>query len=53
MRKPKPAVILSERGPKRFLEFGGGESKNLRLFFDELQLTTLVNFSQETRNLPG
>jgi len=50
MRNTKLAVILSERGPRRqvfvagvgngvpnVLQFGGGESKNLRLFFDELQ----------------
>ena len=30
------AVILSERGPRRFLKPGGGESKDLRLFFNEL-----------------
>jgi hypothetical protein len=27
----KMAVILSERGPERFLQFGGGESKDLQL----------------------
>ena len=32
----KLAVILSERAPNVF-QFGGGESKNLRLFFDEPQ----------------
>jgi hypothetical protein len=26
-------VILSERGPKRFLQLGGGESKDLLLAF--------------------
>jgi hypothetical protein len=30
------AVILSERGPRRTLQPGGGESKDLRLFFNEL-----------------
>jgi len=28
-----PAVILSERGPRRFLQSGGGEPKDLRLLF--------------------
>ena len=50
MRNTKLAVILSERGPRRQVfvagvgngvpnafQFGGGESKNLRLFLDELQ----------------
>ena len=36
MHNTKLAVILSERGPER-LSVRGGESKNLRLFFDELQ----------------
>jgi len=27
------AVILSERGTERFLQFGGGESKDLQLLF--------------------
>jgi hypothetical protein len=26
-------VILNERGPERFLQFGGGESKDLQLLF--------------------
>jgi len=29
-------VILSERGPRRTLQPGGGESKDLLLFFHEL-----------------
>jgi len=29
-------VILSERGPRRTLQPGGGESKDLRLFFNKL-----------------
>ena len=29
-------VILSERGPRRTLQPGGGESKDLLLFFNEL-----------------
>ena len=31
----KRCVILSERGPERFLQFGGGESKDLLLLFND------------------
>jgi hypothetical protein len=54
IRDMKLAVILSERGPERLsvrrgprrqvfvcgVEVGGGESKNLRLFFNGIRLVT-------------
>ena len=45
-RTPQQRVILSERGPERFLQFGGGESKDLQLLL-RLRSQNLLNFLVE------
>jgi hypothetical protein len=40
---PLEAVILSERGPRRFLQPGGGESKDLRLFLFTFEEKTILS----------
>jgi hypothetical protein len=45
------AVILSERGPRRTLQPGGGESKDLRLHVLVLQQTPDASHQRTSANL--